>query len=631
MTPPKPINARWSAVSLWLVVCLTLAGAQLPLAARGPSTRAVHLPARAVTVGESPIDTYARAVLEGSVPAGKYHRLACARHERDRAREGTAAFPYRFDRAKAERFFRFAAKLKHYKGEWAGQFIVLQPWQQFRLGSIVGWVHVDTGLRRFRTAYNEVPRKNGKSLEAAIIAVYITFFDGEPGAEGYCLATQRSQAMLVFRDAKKLVQSSGLKAHLTIMARNLHRVDTASKLEPLGANPEDGLNPSFICIDEFHKLKTRDLLDVMETATGARRQPLNFQITTAGDDPVSPCGDQHDYACKILDQILSDETFFAFIAHADVGDDWTLESTAQKANPNWGVSIKPDDLQALVTKALHIPQAAAAYQQKRLNLWVNTDAPWLSIDGWRQGQSSLSSEVFAAELAHESCWVGVDLASSIDLCAMVAVFPPSATHTRWRLRRWVWTPRDTLLERQRRDRAPYVTWAEQGFLIPVDGVRLNQTVIRDVLRTLRTQVKIEQIGFDPWHADQVVDDLIDEDGFDKDQVVLVPQTYAGMSKAALEYEASVLEGVVDANGCPLMAWCHANAVVQRDGKDNIYPVKKKSRGRIDPLMATIIGWRLAQLGQKTRRASKGARIWTPSGWVPAIPPKDTGPGAIPSR
>lgn len=578
-----------------------------------------------------PITAYAEAVANGTIPGGKYHILACQRHLRDMARVGTPEFPYRLDLKKSERFFKFCSRLKHYRGEWAGQYITLQPWQQFSLGSCIAWVHTETGLRRVRTSYNELNRKQGKSLLAAVVAIYITFYDGEPGAAGFCLASKRSQAMLVFNDAKKLVQSSGLKSRIKVMARNLHRIDTASKLEPLGADPEDGLSPSLIIIDELHVMKNRDLMDVMETATGSRRQSLNWQITTAGNDPVSVCGDQHDYACKILDQVLVDETFFAFLAHADPADDWLDERTWIKANPNWNISIKPDDMRALATKAKNMPAAAAAFKQKRLGLWVNTDAPWLSIDGWRQGQSSLSPEVFAAELAHESCWIGVDLASSIDLCALVAVFPPTETRKTWRLLRWVWTPRDTLLERQRRDRAPYVPWVEQGFLIAVDGVRLNQMVIRAVLKDLRTKVKIEQIGFDPWHADQVVDDLIDEDGFDKEQVVLVPQTYAGMSKAALEYEASVLEGIVDANGCPLMAWCNANAVVQRDGKDNIYPVKKKSRGRIDPLMATIIGWRLAQLGQKTRRASKGARIWTPSGWVPAVPPKDTGPGAIPSR
>jgi phage terminase large subunit-like protein len=344
-----------------------------------------------------PVDAYARRVVAGEIPAGKYHRLACERHLRDRAREGTPAFPYRFDAGKADRFFRFASKLRHYKGEWGptrgqrGQLIVLQPWQQFRLGSIFGWVHMETGLRRFRTAYNEVPRKNGKTLEAAIVGLYVTFYDSEPGAEGYCLATKRGQAMFVFNDMKKLVTESGLKAHIKIRVRNLHRLDTSSKLEPLGANPEDGLNPNLIIVDEFHKIKSRDTIDVMETATGARAQPMNFQITTAGDNPLSPCGQQHHYACQILEQVVEDETFFAFIAHADVedkalkipADDWTLESTAAKANPNYGVSVKPEILRATVTKAIHMPGAAAAYQQDHLNLWVNTDAPWLSLEGWR--------------------------------------------------------------------------------------------------------------------------------------------------------------------------------------------------------------------------------------------------------
>jgi phage terminase large subunit-like protein len=154
----------------------------------------------------------------------------------------------RIDLARAERFFRFAEKLKHYKGEWAGQFIVLQPYQKFRLGSIFGWVHMTRpACAASGTAYNEIPRKNGKSLEAAVVALYVTFFDGEPGAEGYCAATKRDQAKLVFNDAKKLVQSSGLKARINVLAANLHRDDTASKLEPLGADHDstDGLNPNW--------------------------------------------------------------------------------------------------------------------------------------------------------------------------------------------------------------------------------------------------------------------------------------------------------------------------------------------------------------------------------------------------
>ena len=536
------------------------------------------------------VDAYASEVLQGEVPAGKYHRLACERHVRDRQREGSVEFPYRFDLARAERFFRFAEKLRHYKGKWAGEPILLQPYQKFRLGSIFGWVHVLTGFRRFRNAYNELPRKNGKSLEAAVVGLYVTFYDGEPGGEGYCAATKRDQASIVFGDCKKLVQASGLKSRIVVQVSNLHREDTASKLEPLGADHDstDGLNPNFICLDELHGYKTRGMIDVLETATGAREQPLIFKITTAGDDPVSPGGDEHDYACKVLEGVLADETYFAFIAHCDPEDDWTLPETARKANPNYGVSVSPDDLAAKVAKAQGMPAAAAAYQQKHLNRWVNASAPWLSMDGWRKGQSKWDE----AELEHEPCWVGVDLSSKLDLTALVAVFPPTPGRTKWRLLRYIWTPEETLIERGRRDRAPYDLWVQQGHLLTTPGTRIDHSVIRETLRDLRTKYDVQTIGFDPWHADQLIHQLVTEDGFTPEQVLEVRQTYAAMSSAVARLEAEILDGAVDARGCPLMAWCASNAIVQRDGKDNIYPVKKKSRGRIDPIMATIIGMAL---------------------------------------
>jgi phage terminase large subunit-like protein len=233
------------------------------------------------------IDAYARDVVAGTVVAGKYHRLACERHQRDRRAEGTRAFPYVFQVERAERFFRFAPLLKHYKGEWAGRPIELQPHQLFRLGSLFAWTHRETGLRRFRVAYNEIPRKNGKSLESALVALYLGFFDGEAGAESYCVATKREQAKIVFRDCQKLVTSSGLKSRIRVLTANLHRDDTASKLEPLGADKDstDGLNPHVVIIDEAHAMKDRGMIDVMETATGARRQALIFWITTAGAAP----------------------------------------------------------------------------------------------------------------------------------------------------------------------------------------------------------------------------------------------------------------------------------------------------------------------------------------------------------
>lgn len=540
----------------------------------------------------NPVDTYARAIVGGRLPAGKYHRLACQRHLNDRQREGTKEFPYYFDLKAADRFVRFAEQLNHYKGKWAGQPIELTPIQRFRLGCVFGWRTLGKNLRRFRTAYNELPRKQGKSLEASIVALYVTFFDGEAGAEGYCIATKRDQAKIVFNDCKKLVQSSGLKSRIAVFVANLHRDATASKLEPLGADHDstDGLNPNLVIVDEFHAYKDRGMIDVMETATGAREQALTFQITTAGNDPVSPGGDQHDYACKILDGVLTDESFFCCICHADPEDDWQDERTWKKANPHYGVSVNPEDMRALATKAKAMPSAAAAFKQKRLNLWVNASAPCLSVEGWRKGQNpkQQTPAEWLADLEHESCWVGIDLASKIDLCAMSFVFPPTAGRPQWRWLQHLWTPAETLKERAHQDRAPYDIWVNQGWLKTTPGSRIDHEVIRETLRKGREQFTIETIGFDPWHADKLIDELINEDGFTKEQVLGVPQTYASTSSACLRLQADILAGLVDARGCPVTTWAVSNTVDQRDGKDNMQFVKKKSRGRIDPVISATI-------------------------------------------
>ena len=538
----------------------------------------------------NPIDAYADAVVRGAVVAGTYHRRACERHQRDRSREGTAAFPYRFDGARAERFFRFCSQLRHYKGEWAGRTITLEPHQQFRLGSLFAWIHMHTGLRRFRTVYTEVPRKNGKSLEAALVALYLTFFDGEAGSEGYCIATKREQARIVFNDCKRLVQASReLRERITVLMANLHRESTASKLEPLGADRDstDGLNPHSVTIDEAHALKTRGLIDVMETAIGARRQPVINWITTAGSDPITPCGDQHDYACKVLDQVLTDDTLFAFIAHADVDDDPFLESTWRKANPNYGISVKAVDLEVLAHKARHMPEAANAFKQKRLNIWVHSSAPWLSLDGWRRGQTSWTAD----DMLGEPCWLGIDLSSKIDLTAIVAVFPPTETRASWRLLPWCLTPDETLNERAHRDRAPYETWVKQGYLFTNEGKRIDQDRVRAIVLDAASRFAVQQIGIDPWNTGNLVR-LLTDDGF---PVIEIGQTLAQMSAPAKEFEADVLDGLVDAGNNELMTWAIANVVVQRDNKDNIYPVKRKSRGRIDPVIAALMGRKLAAL------------------------------------
>jgi phage terminase large subunit-like protein len=538
------------------------------------------------------IDGYAEAIAAGKFPAGKYHRLACERHLRDRTREGRRGFPYLFDLDRAERFFRFGENLRHYKGEWAGELIHLEDHQKFRLGSLWAWYHRTTGLRRFRSAYNELPRKSGKSLEAALVGLYGTFFDGEPGAEGYVVATKRDQARIVFNDCKRMVISSGLRSRIKVLVANLSRESNASKLEPLGADKDstDGLNPQVVIIDEAHAMKDRGMIDVMETATGARRQPIVFWITTAGSDPLSPCGDQHHYAVQILEGVLHDETLLAFIAHADVGDEPWAETTWRKANPNYDVSVKPDDLRTLARKAQAMPPAAAAFKQKRLNIWVSADSPWLSLDGWRAGQSAWSAD----ELKGEACWVGIDLSSKIDLSAVVALFPPTPQRPKWRALLWCLTPEDTLEVREARDRVPYQQWKDRGLLLTNPGNQIDQDEIRAIVQRIAADFHVEQVGIDPWNAGNLRKHL-ENDGFLVEEIPInIPQ----LSATCKDIEADVLDAALDTGGNEIFEWAARNVVVTVDNKDNILPTKKRSRGKIDPMIALILArkvWNVNQL------------------------------------
>jgi phage terminase large subunit-like protein len=540
----------------------------------------------------NPVEQYARSVVAGKVPAGKYHRLACERHLSDLKRQKTKSFPYEFSWPHAEKFLRFARLMKHYKGsQFAGKPFDPTPVQVFRLGSVFGWRHVVTGRRRFTVAYNDIPRKHGKSFEGALVLMYATFFEGESGAEGYCIATKEKQARIVFGDMKQLIKSSGLSARLKVNAWNVNSPKLAAKAEPLGSDSDtqDGLNPHVVVCDELHAMKTRSLVDVMESATGARVNPLFYFITTHGDDMVSVWGDYITYAEQILDGVLDDDpstvSFFAFIAHADEGDDPFVETTWRKANPHWGVSVEPDDFRKQAAKAQRMPTAAKEFKQKRLNMKPDGTSAWLDMAAWKAGQTVGGLEL--QSFAGRKCWIGLDLASSIDLCALIAFFPPETDGAKAHLLRWVWTPADTLDDRAHRDRAPYRVWADRGYLLTQPGKEISHTPIREALATIKSVVEIVQIGYDPWHAPQLVRSLAEHDGFAETQLIAVPQTYAGVAAASKKLEALVLGCHIDAGDCPVMAWAFSNAVTQSDGKGNIQPTKKRSRGRIDPVTATV--------------------------------------------
>jgi phage terminase large subunit-like protein len=317
-----------------------------------------------------PVTAYARAVTDGQVLTNRLVRLACERHLDDLNSVGTRGL--RFDPQAAQHAIDFFGFLRHSKGEWAGQAFALAPWQAFVVGALFGWKRAD-GLRRFRTAYCAVPRKNGKSTLSAGIGLYLLVADGEQGAEIYSAATSRDQARIVFDEAKRMVGSSpALKRRVGILINNLHVAATSSRFMPLSSDSStmDGLNVHGAVIDELHAHRTRNVVDVLDTATGARRQPLLFEITTAGYDRHSICYEHHHYSIKVLEGMVPDDSWFAFIAAADEHDDWTDPKVWQKANPSFGLSVKADDLARKAEKAIALPGAQNAFRRMHLNEWT---------------------------------------------------------------------------------------------------------------------------------------------------------------------------------------------------------------------------------------------------------------------
>lgn len=529
------------------------------------------------------IDQYIAGVLSGEIVACKWVRLACERHRRDLA-TGHERGIY-FDEESAQHATDFFQFLKHSKGEWAGQTITLENWQSFVLSLIFGWLR-DDGSRRFRTAYLEVARKNGKSTMAAGIGLYLMVADGEPGAEVYAAATKRDQAKITWSEATRMVQASPYLRRLIRLYRssdNLSISNTASKFEPLGrdADSMDGLNIHGAIVDELHAHKTRDVWDVLETATGARRQPLMLAITTAGFDRQSICYEQHDYTEKVLEQVIEDDTFFGIIFTLDESDNWDDERKWPKANPNLGVSVKPEDLQRKAEKAKEMPSALNAFLRLHMNQWTQAESRWIAPERWR----SCAGAVDAEGLRGRTCYGGLDLSTTTDVSAFVLIFPPLAEGDPYQVLCRFWVPEDNMRVRSRRDRVPYDAWVRQGYISTTPGDVIDYDFIVAEIDDLAQRYDIQEIAFDRWGATRIYQQLEDA----RMTMVQFGQGFASMSPPMKELEKLILSSQLAHGGNPVLTWMADNLVARQDPAGNIKPDKEKSLEKIDGMVALIMG------------------------------------------
>lgn len=526
---------------------------------------------------KSPVTTYAESVLAGDILVGKLVRLACERHLRD-LEHGHERGLW-FDDEAADRVIKFFGLLQHHKGEWAGQPIVLEPWQQFMVGCMFGWKQGD-GTRRFRIAYDEMGRKNGKSTLAAGVGLYLAFFDMEPGAEVYAAATKRDQARIVWGEAKATVQkTAGLRKVVTALAGNLHAKSTGSKFEPLGADKDtmDGLNIHGAIVDELHAHKTRGMWDVLRTATGSRRQPLLFVITTAGYDRNSICWQQHDYGVKVLEGVIEDDAYFAYIATVDDDDEWADESCWIKANPNLGVSVKLDTIRQECREAQEMPGQQNAFRRLRLCQWTEQADRWIDVTVWDDAEPRWDPE----DLEGLPCWAGLDMSTTTDLTSLVLAFPREEGID---LLAYNWVPGDNMQRRADRDRVPYPVWAEQGHIEVTEGNVVDYDLVRQRINELGRRFNLREIAIDRWNSTQLQVQL-QGDGF---TVVPFGQGFASMSAPTKEVERLMLERKLRHGRDPVLRWAASNVAVMHDPAGNIKPAKDKSTERIDPMVAAIM-------------------------------------------
>jgi phage terminase large subunit-like protein len=526
------------------------------------------------------------------------HRWACERFLNDLKKSGTKEFPYIFDEEKALRFFEWAALHKHTKGVLAGEPIEFTPIQRFIFGNVYGWVHQDTGLRRFRKAYWQVARKNAKSQSLAIVGDYELMALGEPMSEVYIGATKSMQAKIIYNEVVAMLKRCPLlkgKWHESYGVIRHPKSDSILRaLSKDDGKTGDGLNPQCGLIDEYHAHPTDEILEVINTGMVARRQPLLFIITTAGTNFGGPCYRvEYPLVEKILDPSLDFDVadYFCMVNELDrdqegnLIDDVKDEECWVKANPI--AATYPEGLSNIRSKlasALESPEKMESFLTKNMNLWVNQSAmSYMDMAKWKERGAITEIPV---DTYGRSAYVGIDLSKRIDLTAAGIILPIDVDCTvKYVVRAHGFIPEDTVAVHEKTDKVPYRAWAKAGYLTITPGdvvdYRFIEAWIHETTDDLGVNVK--ELCYDPYNATHFAQDF-DAQGI---TTVEVRQGMRTLSEPTKAFREEAYRGNILHEPNPLLDWAISNAVTKRDHNENIILDKEKSTNRIDPIAAVI--------------------------------------------
>jgi phage terminase large subunit-like protein len=473
--------------------------------------------------------------------------------------------------------------LTHTKGVFAGQPFRLRPWQRRILERLF---HTGPdGRRVYRQCLLMLPRKNGKTELAAALALYFLLFDGEPGAEVYSAAADKDQAALVFHVAAQMIRNDQeLLAQCELVDSQKRIVHRASgsfyRAISAEAYSKHGFNASAVIYDELHAAPNRELWDVLTTSQGARDQPLMLAISTAGYDRHSILWELYAHAQKVRDTPSLDPSFLPIVYEAPVDADWTDERVWRAANPALGDFRSLEEMRIACARAKEIPAQENTFRRLYLNQWTEQAARWISMTSWDACHDPTFDR---ARLRGRRCYVGMDLSSTTDLTAIVAVFPDD-TGSGFDVLAQFFVPADNLAERVRRDRVPYDQWARDGFLVATPGNVVDYEYVRQTLGAWGREFQVREIAFDKWNAIDLVTRLQAQDGF---ACVQIDQGFAALSGPTKSLEAAVLSRALRHDGHPVLRWNLSNIAVDQDALGNLKLSKKVSTDRIDGASALV--------------------------------------------
>lgn len=483
-----------------------------------------------------------------------------------------------FDKHEANRAVFFIENFcRHSKGEKANDLLILEPWQKGIVGCITGFKKPD-GTRRYREVFIFLPRKNGKSTLIAALALYFLFVDDEEGAEIYAAAADREQASLLFNMSKAMVEKEPMLADRCstyLRSISLPGKNSVYKVISSDASTKHGGNSHVNIIDELHAQKTPELVDVLKSSQGARRQPITIHVTTAGYNKQSICYETYEYACKLRDKIISDSSFLPVIYEKGEDDDWQDEKTWEKANPNLGISISLDFLHKEAKKALETPRYENTFRNLYLNQWVEQAVRWLPVHLWE----ACENKIDPAELKGKPCYMGIDLSNTSDITAVVLWFPEQKYCLPY-----FWLPGETAILREKKDRVPYPAWIKKGFIEKTEGNVVDYDIVRKRINEINKEYKVIDVAIDRWNSTQMQNQL-DGDGFN---VIQYGQGFASMTAPSKELERLLTAKEMRHDGNEVMKWMISNVSAKMDAAGNIKPDKSTSSEKIDGVVALIM-------------------------------------------